>query len=178
MPAPRKESSFVVSTFFAASSSRWRDELRLRQRRLEVERALEADAGGDVPEELLDRRDADRREHLLAVGVREREVARSYCSARSCLYASTSSSESTSEASESRIRIEPALAVRILVHRLGRVDDLLVHLEDLAGERRDHIGDGLDGLDLAVRGVLRDRRALARAPRSGRARRARPARTR
>ena len=58
------------------------DELGLRQGRLEVELALEANPGRDVPEELLDRRDADRREHLLAVGVGERELA--HCSLRNC----------------------------------------------------------------------------------------------
>ena len=57
---------------------------------------------------------------------------------------------------------EPALAVGVLVHGLGRVDDLLVHLEDLARERRDHVRDGLDRLDLAVRGVLRRRTAVGR----------------
>ena len=66
-----------MSTFFDASSSRWRDEVRLGERRLEVERALEADAGRNVLEELFDRGDADRREHLLAVGVGERELAHS-----------------------------------------------------------------------------------------------------
>jgi hypothetical protein len=35
----------------------------------------------------------------------------------------------------------------------------LVDLEDLAGERRDHVGDGLHRLDLARRAVLRHRRA-------------------
>ena len=58
-------------------------ELRLGERGLEVERALEADAGRDVAEQLLDGRDPDRREHLLAIGVREGELA--HCSARSCL---------------------------------------------------------------------------------------------
>src|SRR5581483_8788518 len=53
---------------------------------------------------------------------------------------------------------QPARAVGVLVHGLGRVDDLLVDLEHLARERRDHIGDGLDRLDLAVRLVLRHRR--------------------
>ena len=52
-----------------------RDELGLGERRLEVERGPEAHALRDVPEELLDRGDADRREHLLAVGVGQREVA-------------------------------------------------------------------------------------------------------
>ena len=54
------------------------DELGLRQRRLEVELALEAHACRDVAEELLDRRDADRLEHLLAVGVGEGELAQGH----------------------------------------------------------------------------------------------------
>jgi hypothetical protein len=52
-----------------------RDELGLRQRRLEVERALQAHAVRDVAEELLDGRDADRGEHLLAVAVGQGEEA-------------------------------------------------------------------------------------------------------
>ena len=43
-----------------------RRELLLGQRRLELERAAEAHAGGDVAEELVDRGDADRPQHLLA----------------------------------------------------------------------------------------------------------------
>src|SRR5919197_2773347 len=38
---------------------------------------------------------------------------------------------------------EPAVAVRILVDRLRRVDDRLVDLDDFAGERRDQVGDRL-----------------------------------
>ena len=60
------------------------------------------------------------------------------------------------------MRIEPALAVGIVVDGLGRVDDLLVDLEHLAGERRDQVGDGLHRLDLAVRAVLRDVGAVVR----------------
>ena len=69
----------------AASSSRWRDELLLRERRLEVELTAEAHACRNVGEELVHRRDADRLEHLLAVGVGQREVARHWlCSATCC----------------------------------------------------------------------------------------------
>ena len=46
-------------------------ELGLGERRLEVEPALEADGSRDVAEQLLDGRDADRLEHLLAIGVCE-----------------------------------------------------------------------------------------------------------
>ena len=51
-----------------------RGELLLGERRLEVERAAEADAGRDVAEELVDRGDADRPQHLLPVVVGEGEV--------------------------------------------------------------------------------------------------------
>src|SRR3954452_7627797 len=54
---------------------------------------------------------------------------------------------------------QPAVAVRVVVHRLRRVDDLLVHLEHLTGERGDEIGDRFHRLHLPVRAVLRDRRA-------------------
>ena len=47
--------------------------------RLECELAPEAHALGHLLEELVDRLDADRREHLLAVAVGEAEVA--HCSA-------------------------------------------------------------------------------------------------
>ena len=55
---------------------------------------------------------------------------------------------------------EPALAVRILVHGLRLVDDLLVDLEHLARERRDQVRDRLHRLDLAVGRALRDLGAL------------------
>src|SRR5436309_477171 len=57
---------------------------------------------------------------------------------------------------------DPALAVGVLVDGLGGVDDLVIHLEHLAGERSDHVGHGLDGLDLAVGGAGRDGGALGR----------------
>ena len=50
-----------------------RGELLLGERRLEVEIAAEANAGGQVTEELFDRGDADRPQHLLAVAIREGE---------------------------------------------------------------------------------------------------------
>ena len=78
-------------------------QLGLGQRRRHVELALEANAGRDVAEELVDRRDADRREHLLAVGVGEREEA--HWSARTSFrYAATSRSESRSDGSLIRMR--------------------------------------------------------------------------
>ena len=52
-----------------------RDDLLLRERRLEVERPPEPNAGGNLAEELVDGRDADRREHLLAVLVGQRDVS-------------------------------------------------------------------------------------------------------
>ena len=62
-----------------------REELRLRQRPLEVERPAEAHALGHVAEELLDRRDADRLEHRVAVRVGDRQERVRHCSARTCL---------------------------------------------------------------------------------------------
>ena len=50
-----------------------RDDLLLGERRLERQLAAEAHRLGDVAEELLDRGDADRREHLLAVRIRQRK---------------------------------------------------------------------------------------------------------
>ena len=47
------------------------DDLLLRERRLEVELAPEAHAVGDVAEQLVDRLDADRREHLVAIAIRQ-----------------------------------------------------------------------------------------------------------
>src|SRR4051794_6572353 len=81
-----------------------RDELRLGQRRLEIELAAEAHAFGNVAEELLDRRDADRLEHRITVAVGEREERVRHCSASTCRYAATSSSDSGSDGSASRIR--------------------------------------------------------------------------
>ena len=92
-------------TFRAASSSRWRDELRLGERRLEIELASEAHALRDLAEELVDGRDADRREHLVAVGVGEREEGGVTGSARPACTPSTSSSASTSDGSRRRIRM-------------------------------------------------------------------------
>ncbi len=48
----------------------------------------------------------------------------------------------------------PAVAVGVLVDRLGLVAQRLVDLDDLAGQRRDDVGDGLDRLDLGVGLVL------------------------
>ena len=53
-------------------------ELDLRQRGRDVEVAREPHPGRDVAEQLLDGLDADRREHGVAIGVGEREVA--HCS--------------------------------------------------------------------------------------------------
>ena len=153
------------------------DELRLGERRLEVELTLEANPGRDVAEELLDRRDADRRQHLLAIGVGGGELihARHGKAGTSALDGSVEPTLMLGQMLlvggdvEEAVDLggvgeadphEPALAVGVLVDGLGRVDDLLVHLEDLARERRDHVRDGLDRLDLAVGGVLRRRAAV------------------
>ncbi len=82
-----------------------RGELGLAERPLERELAVEADAGRDVAEELVDRRDADRAQHLLPVVVGESEERVRHSSARTCRYAAMSSSASTSAGFERRIRI-------------------------------------------------------------------------
>src|SRR5512138_1840560 len=48
----------------------------------------------------------------------------------------------------------PALLVRIVVDRLGRVAERIVHLDDLAGHRREELRDGLRRLDDAERLAL------------------------
>ncbi len=78
------------------------DELGLRERGLEVERTTEPHAGGDVAEELVDRRDPDRLEHRLPVVVGQGKLTHEF--ERTALYASSSSSVSTSEGSLRRIR--------------------------------------------------------------------------
>src|SRR5262249_32610991 len=77
-------------------------ELDLGKGRLQRELTLEANAFRNVAKELVDRVDADRREHRLAVGVSQREVAHSVSSC--ARYAAASSSESTSEGSASLMR--------------------------------------------------------------------------
>src|SRR6266540_7008225 len=54
---------------------------------------------------------------------------------------------------------EPSVAVGVLVAELGAVGELVVPGDDLAGERRVDVGDGLHRLHLGVRRVLRDLRA-------------------
>ena len=85
-----------------------------------------------------------------------------HCSARTCLYAASVEQRVDLGRVGEADAHEPAGAVRVLVDRLGRVERRLVHLEHLAGERRDHVGDRLHRLDLAVRRVLRHVRALRR----------------
>ena len=86
-----------------------------------------------------------------------RGMPRPYISWRSFLYAWTSSRSSTSPGSESRTLTKPPLTVRVGVNRFGRLDHRLVDLDDLPRERRDQVRDRLDGLDLAVALVARER---------------------
>ena len=58
---------------------------------------------------------------------------------------------------------QPARAVRVVVDPLGRIGESLVDRGDLARERCDHVGDGLDRLDLGVGG----RPWRSRSPTSG-----------
>ena len=85
------------------------NELGLAERGRDVELAVEAHADRHLLEELVDGRDADRREHLLAVGVGEREVALAHWSATCARYASASRSESTSRRIGHADAEEPAL---------------------------------------------------------------------
>ena len=57
------------------------DQLELGQRGRDVELAVEAHALRDLLEQVVDRRDADRGEHLVAVALGEREVPVGHCSA-------------------------------------------------------------------------------------------------
>jgi glycine cleavage system pyridoxal-binding protein P len=78
-------------------------QLRLRERGRHVELAVVPDTGRDLAEELVDRRDADGREHRVAVGVREREIA--HASSRTFLYPARSRSCDCSSALVIRMRI-------------------------------------------------------------------------
>ena len=78
----------VVSTFLAASSSRCATSSGSESAGSRSSCPVEADARRDVAEELLDRVDADRGEHLLAVGVGQRRGGPLLLRrARSCVYA-------------------------------------------------------------------------------------------
>src|SRR6266542_1650465 len=77
-------------------------QLLLRQRTLEVELTPQTHARENVAEQLVDGRNADRGEHLLAVALGQREVAQ--LSATTCLYASASRRDSTSAGSLRRMR--------------------------------------------------------------------------
>ena len=157
-------------------------ELGLRQRRRDRQPAGEAQPPRDVLEQRVDRVDADRREHLGAI------LGRSWaCSARRRRPTASAggrgrrprpSGRSADAGVVQAHADQPALAVRILVDELGRLDDGLVDLVDLAGQRRDHVGHGLDGLELAVRRVGLTRGADLGRQVVRRPRRASPARTR
>ena len=71
MPIPRKLSSRDVR-LRAASSSKCRHQVRLGERGGDVELPPEADTLGDLLEQLLQRGDADRLQHRVAVGVGQR----------------------------------------------------------------------------------------------------------
>src|SRR3954469_23606188 len=163
MPAPRNDSSFVVSTLRAASCSRcattsgsdsaggtarsprkWTPSGMSRNSSSIDSTPIVssiASRSARVSERKWDTGSGLREQLLVGAGVEERVDLR-------------------------RVREpdadEPALAVGVVVDRLGRVDDLLVDLEHLAGERRDHVRDGLDRLDLAVGRVPGDLLALLR----------------
>ena len=106
-------------------------QLGLGERRFEVELPAEANALRDLLEQLLDRADTDRGEHLRAVGLGQREE-------RHLLLFQDGP---VGLGVEQRVQLgwiahpdadEPTLAVRVVVHRLRSVHDLLVDLEHLA----------------------------------------------
>ena len=81
-------------------------QVRFPERWRHVELPAEAHAGGNLLEEVVERVDAYRREHRVAVVVRLRQVARraAHCSATWARYASASISVPTSDGSDMRIR--------------------------------------------------------------------------
>ncbi len=101
---PRAEERDLVAHVACGELFEVRDHLGLGERGVERELAPEAHALGDVAEELVDRRDADRVEHLALVALGQRDERR-HCSARNARYAPASRSSSASAGSLSRIRI-------------------------------------------------------------------------
>ena len=69
MPPPRKQTS--STTFFAAKLLEVPLQLGLGEGRRDVELAPEAHGRRNVPEGRIDRRDPDRREHRVAIGIGE-----------------------------------------------------------------------------------------------------------
>src|SRR6266487_3042095 len=160
MPAPRNETSRPLSTFRAASSLRW-----ATSSGSESARSSSSGRPRRTPEGICSK----------SSSIDSTPIVSSICS-RSC---------SVSDRKLMRLRPslllfedllvggnaeqgvglagvgepdpnEPALTIGILVDGLRSLDDLLVDLDHLAGERRDHVGDRLDRLDLAVGLVLAD----------------------
>ena len=79
-------------------------ELRLAEGGRHVQVTGEANVLRDLVEQVVDRRHADRGEHLVAVAVGEREVPVGHCSATTAWYATTSRRSLTSVGSVSRMR--------------------------------------------------------------------------
>src|SRR5687768_14575202 len=159
MPPPRNESSFVVSTFRAASSSRWRtssgsesagSSRRAPSKRTPAGMSRKSSSTDSTPiAASIASRSASVSESWLKLEILEVLLVRLDVEERLDLRGVRQADAH-----------EPAGAVRILVHRLRCVHDLLIDLEDHAGERRDHVGDGLHRLDLAIGGLLRGGRAV------------------
>ena len=124
--APRR-----CATFFAASSSRWRASSARRARAATSSSRPKRTPGRDLLEELVDRRDADRGQHLRAVlvGQARGTAAAAHCVVHVRAVGVPSISPSSSPGSDMADPDQPALAVRIVVDELGRVDDRRVHLE-------------------------------------------------
>src|SRR6185437_13277660 len=100
---PRAEEAHLVDDVLGRELLEVPLQLGLRQRRLDRELVPVAHAGGDVLEQVVDGRDADRREHRLAVCVGDTEVA--HASSRTFRYSSTESSWSRSPGLDIRMRI-------------------------------------------------------------------------
>src|SRR6476619_64254 len=164
MPAPRNEISLPVSTFRSASSPRWAT-------------SSGSDNGGSsssarpsrTPSGICSKRSSIESTPIVSsICARSASVSeRKLMSLRPCLL--VFDELLVSGGVQQRVGFagivepdpdQPALAVRIFVHGLRRLDHFLIHLDHLAGDRRDHLGDRLDRLDLAVARVLRDAGAL------------------
>ena len=139
---------------------------RLGHRRRQLQRAREPDVGGHgLRDQLVERGDAERAQHLGVVARVGADVALRRTSSlgpRSTGHPGCSYSPCSRQERLVRRRVEqsvqllgvaerhldhPALVVGIFVDVFGRVRERRVDLDDLAGDRREQVGDGLDRFD-------------------------------
>src|SRR6266508_422647 len=163
MPAPRNESSRPVSTFRAASCSRWAtssgsdraaSSSSSRRKRTPSGTSRKSSSTDSTP-------------IVASICSRSRSVSERKLTRRSLLGDEALVGLSVHEPVglgwiTEPDADEPPFAVGILVHGPGLVDGLLVDLDNRAREGRDQIGDGLDGLNLTVRRARGDLGALLR----------------